>query len=403
LLTKAFGGASLFFLMGNTKRNRRKSKIMRSSSNKRSLRNVGPQGSENFTDNLSSSLEFPLKPGVDDIEDPEDISNLEDQLDQPHYENQDKSQLHSLKDQNGSKVNQSGTNHEVPNHDSREVRATREAQSQSTKGGHDVKQRRQKNERFQDVENTGSWGNLSMTEIFVGAIVLIVVVACIIAVAVIFAGKKKGSDSGKESLSVISSLPTAAPSMHPEVDAAVQLPVILDALEAINVSTAGISSDFFFYEPSFTSDPSRLPRERAISWILNNDPRDPPPEDPALTIRFALADIYFSFNGESWINHDYWLSGENACTWYGVFCDPTHSFIHELDLSRNNVSGTISPTFALLSELRSLVLSNNYIYGTIPSENLGNMPDLSILYLNDNRLSALGTYRSEMLNIIIEA
>jgi hypothetical protein len=41
---------------------------------------------------------------------------------------------------------------------------------------------------------------------------------------------------------------------------------------------------------------------------------------------------------------------------------------------------------ALLTDLRSIVLQRNEITGTIPSEMLGNLPVLSILFLNDNKL-----------------
>ena len=51
-----------------------------------------------------------------------------------------------------------------------------------------------------------------------------------------------------------------------------------------------------------------------------------------------------------------------------------------LDLSRNNLSGGLPPSFAGMSKMKELYLSRNRLSGTIPP----NWPDLTVLYLHYN-------------------
>ena len=101
--------------------------------------------------------------------------------------------------------------------------------------------------------------------------------------------------------------------------------------------------------------------------------------------RFALATFFFTLGGPNWISNENWLTGEHACSWYGVVCDRSEeSFIYEIDIARNNATGVIPAEISLFGDLRSLVLTGNKLYGPVPAVRLGMLKSLSLLFLNKN-------------------
>ena len=126
------------------------------------------------------------------------------------------------------------------------------------------------------------------------------------------------------------------------------------------------------------------------------------------TVRSALIDLYISTNGDQWLKNDNWNSNEPYCKWYGVIC--TNGTILQLELHRNNLTGSIPSSIAALTSLEQLILNNNkvtslpsslctltgltnlHLYGNrlrmIPSD-VGNLTQLVYLYLSDNFLSQL--------------
>ena len=72
------------------------------------------------------------------------------------------------------------------------------------------------------------------------------------------------------------------------------------------------------------------------------------------------------------------------------------SKLEDLDLSFNDLEGSIPKELGRLSSLQYLFLRFNKLSGTIPAE-LGNLTNLSILYLNGNALS--GTIPTELGNL----
>lgn len=265
-------------------------------------------------------------------------------------------------------------------------RPTNPSRTPSQQGTPRQKSRQQPevNEEFRDVQSSGQWGKISRMEMIIGAVVVLVVVAGAITGIVIVTGNK-GSDASNAQTTP---LPTLAPSLQPEVDPEDQLVSLLDAMDTVNISTMFFPSDASYFTPNLVANTTRLPSIRAMAWVLNMDPRDSLPDNPWLIFRYALASIYYSFRGENWTNSENWLTGEHACKWHGVICDRSQaSYVFELDLSNNNVVGTIPIQISLLSDLRSLILTGNKLTGTIPSVRLGNMRNLSLLYLNENQLT----------------
>jgi len=76
----------------------------------------------------------------------------------------------------------------------------------------------------------------------------------------------------------------------------------------------------------------------------------------------ALVDLYNSTNGPGWTNKTNWLQpGTSVATWYGVTVSSNR--VTQLNLSDNQVIGTLPSTIAVLTELTTLHIRGNQIAG----------------------------------------
>jgi Leucine-rich repeat (LRR) protein len=103
----------------------------------------------------------------------------------------------------------------------------------------------------------------------------------------------------------------------------------------------------------------------------------------------ALTALYNEMGGPSWEKAENWLNGSTAedfAGWQGVTV--IAGDVTALDLSANNLSGTIPPEIGDLSALTDIQLHNNELSGTIPPE-MGNLTALSSLNLYDNQISGI--------------
>jgi Divergent InlB B-repeat domain/Leucine rich repeat/Leucine rich repeat N-terminal domain len=100
----------------------------------------------------------------------------------------------------------------------------------------------------------------------------------------------------------------------------------------------------------------------------------------------ALLDLYNSTQGSNWGDKTGWNETDTPCSWYGVKCNNGQVF--SLNLSNNQLSGTLSNSLEKLSQLDSLDLSENQLTGSIP-ESLGNLNNLTELHLSQNQLTGL--------------
>ncbi len=98
----------------------------------------------------------------------------------------------------------------------------------------------------------------------------------------------------------------------------------------------------------------------------------------------ALVDLYNSTGGASWTNKTGWLTTAFAKDWFGV--TRAGNRVAAIDLSNNNLVGTIPSTIGNLSNLNSLQLFNNKLTGTIPA-GLATLLNLTSLGLEQNQLS----------------
>lgn len=103
-----------------------------------------------------------------------------------------------------------------------------------------------------------------------------------------------------------------------------------------------------------------------------------------------FVDFYSELGGANWTNNQGWAEGAagqdcDVCQWYGVQCNNQGQVI-EINLSDNNLSGSLSndiDTFQMLSKLN---LSFNSITGAIPTD-IGQLSALTQLKLNNNLLN----------------
>ena len=103
--------------------------------------------------------------------------------------------------------------------------------------------------------------------------------------------------------------------------------------------------------------------------------------------RKALIALYNGLNGPNWTNRTNWLSNAPLDAWHGVQIN-AFGEVTSLDLSRNNLQGTIPPELVRLQSLAYLNLSSNRITGAIPSA-LGGKIRLRFLDLSNNQFTGV--------------
>lgn len=107
----------------------------------------------------------------------------------------------------------------------------------------------------------------------------------------------------------------------------------------------------------------------------------------SLEQREALEALYARTSRAGWNVQDGWNGARGTeCDWDGVTCDKaTQSKVLEIDLSRNNLAGSLPADLGALTHLEKLDLGSNALSGPIPSE-LGGLSSLEILNLSNNEL-----------------
>uniref|UniRef100_A0A7S3KXY8 L domain-like protein n=1 Tax=Amphora coffeiformis TaxID=265554 RepID=A0A7S3KXY8_9STRA len=117
-----------------------------------------------------------------------------------------------------------------------------------------------------------------------------------------------------------------------------------------------------------------------------------------------MATLYFSLDGDRWIQNENWLSEVDECEWFsrvnrGVCAAPRRrrlqretdkfSRMRRLVLYYNNLRGTIPPEVGLLTDLEEIYLEGgplDTISGRLPTE-LSHLTALEEIHLANNKLS----------------
>ena len=107
----------------------------------------------------------------------------------------------------------------------------------------------------------------------------------------------------------------------------------------------------------------------------------------------ALVAFYNSTNGANWTNNTNWLNGQ-VSTWAGI--NVNLGRVYTINLSNNNITGTIPTDIGNLTGLRNIILNDNQITGEIPSQ-IGLLTELSVLMLMNNQMS--GNIPVEIANL----
>jgi len=119
----------------------------------------------------------------------------------------------------------------------------------------------------------------------------------------------------------------------------------------------------------------------------------------------ALEKLFYDTDGFGWRNARGWLQTNQPCDWYGITCRTSgwpREIIH-IDLSGNNLTGTLPGDLAFLSELKSIRIDNSgpgirlkKLSSVIPAT-LGDLQHLEVLSFNSNAFS--GSIPAELGNL----
>ena len=114
-----------------------------------------------------------------------------------------------------------------------------------------------------------------------------------------------------------------------------------------------------------------------------------PPPPPPSTCRYldslVLVKIHQSTNGANWTTQ--WNFATPIHTWYGIALN-ANGCVTEINLSNNNLTGTIPPEIGQLAALTRLNMHSNNLSSSIPST-IGNLSELLQIWLFKNQLSGM--------------
>jgi len=113
------------------------------------------------------------------------------------------------------------------------------------------------------------------------------------------------------------------------------------------------------------------PQRAALDWLVGKYDKGISMNKTDILTQYSLLSFYYSMNGNAWKSNKNWLGEEAYCNWDGIECDDDREVV-KLNLSNNNINGTLSTEIAKLTTLVELDLSGNGLT-TIPAEVFGGL------------------------------
>lgn len=206
----------------------------------------------------------------------------------------------------------------------------------------------------------------------------------------------------------VSVQPSDAPSKVPTIAPTTSTPTSAPTLANCGISAQVRAERILEILENAVVDSSILanlgsPQGLATEWILNQDEAVICPDDPKFLQRWVLAVIYFSTNGDQWVQCSAnpaatddcgnvlpflggtrFLSAGTECDWAGISC--IDGCVTEIEFEENNLVGTIPTEIGLLSDLAVWGMERGGLTSTIPTE-VGMLTKLIFLDLDFNALT----------------
>ena len=116
--------------------------------------------------------------------------------------------------------------------------------------------------------------------------------------------------------------------------------------------------------------------------------------------REVLSMLYESTGGDNWLNKMNWMSGNKPlCSWHGVICNTDQDAVIKIDLSSNNLGGTVPPMLFQMEHLQGINLRDNSI--NFEFKGIETAPVLRELFLDSTKLISLdGIGKAKKLQVL---
>lgn len=133
------------------------------------------------------------------------------------------------------------------------------------------------------------------------------------------------------------------------------------------------------------------PQNQALDWIANElKGSGSIPADDIILQRWIMAVLFYALGGANWENNQGWLSNDALCSWFSTSEEPVcneQGMLERLELEDNGLQGSLPFEIGLFSDsIVILNLSQNQLSGTIP-DSIRRLSSLASLHLESNFLT----------------
>jgi len=244
----------------------------------------------------------------------------------------------------------------------------------------------ERNQKFQDLEETGAWGEITRKE-KIGAGIILGLLAIGAVLGVVFGVVLKPNP-------IVEIPGTVSPTASPTTSDYYAYELIKEASPDVEwpddpASLLGSSAD--------ASAPSQ---HKAAEFILYQDTVDTKPGSLMFLQRYALHVFFSETNGSGWVKSDNWPTGPDVCEFYGVMCDYTKTEVVKLVLSENGLSGMFPYEIVSLKKLLEIDAFNNQLAGRLPYKAILDHGRLSTLDVQSNLLTGIIPVELDKSNLV---